>query len=232
MVDPLERAHLSDVRPAGRTSFFARLNGKQVFLKPAPGDAGRLQLLADRLKPIFGLRSMGTRLRQARLTGDGRQLAEAAEASTWIVCRRVAAVALSRRARIEELLNRRFNWRQRDRLVHQYVMIALFRYGTLRFAGLSTRRVLLMRGAGQLLSTGETSVGRESALGRRPLRCVRKYLRQPGNRANVRILIQNWRKVAGIEKDAIRAAVTRCGLPAELAGTLQANLRALRVPPV
>ena len=148
-------------------TFRALLLGDPVIFKRAKG-GGRWQLLADKLKPQLGLNHMRAnrfkadfdfRLKEGhKLWEDGTF--ESFEApDTWYL--------LFDDSQGVPLLATK-GWQKDPATLQEYLEIALFRFGTLRFKDLHPGNVLRLPqpggGGRTLLSIDEMSIGRESVL--------------------------------------------------------------------
>ena len=226
---PIIRAsQLSEVRKTRRVtcggkpmSFTARYRGRSYFFKPAVRQSGSVQLLADLLKPLFGLEKMGVRLvmgafRMAERTRlKGRQYVTNAPAMAYIMAPKSDIVTLKSVA----------GWQSRPGLMREYVKIGLFRYGTYRFSDFSTCNVQFKPNSGRLLSIDECGVNRASAFGARPRKDVAEYV--AGHKAQLESMIRGWRAMARRSEGRLRKIVLRCGMPASVVGEIQSHLHTL-----
>lgn len=201
-------------------SLFATLRGSRVFIKPAVGNSGQLQLFADLLKPLFGLASMGVELRTGKF--DFKQRGEEWDVRStnithdYIVCPKADGVSLSHSP----------GWERNGALQRQYVLIGLFRFGTFRFSDFNTANVLLLRGGSNLLlSIDECGVGRTSAFTSKPLQWIPPYIR--AHHSDLTKKIKTWRKIAADRRDALDQIVRACGLHPRTAAEVVRNLDSL-----
>ena len=227
--DPIIRAsELSEVRKTRRVtcggkpmSFTARYNGRSYFFKPAVRRTGPIQLLADLLKPLFGLEKMGVRLvmgafkMMERKRLKGRQYVTDAPPMPYIMAPKSEIVTLKSVA----------GWQSRPGLMREYVKIGLFRYGTYRFSDFSTCNVMFMPNSGKLLSIDECGVNRTTAFGARPRKDVADYV--AGHKAQLESMIRRWRDMAHQHQGRLRKIVLRCGMPASVVGEIQSHLDTL-----
>lgn len=149
-------------------TFRALLSGKPVIFKRAK-DGGRWQLLADALKPQLGLNCMGTdrfkaafdfRLKKGEQLWEEGTFESFAVPETWYLLFDFSPGV--------PLLSRK-GWQRDPATLQEYLEIALFRYGTLRFKDLHPGNVLQLPkpagpGSRTLLSIDEMSIGRQTLL--------------------------------------------------------------------
>ena len=133
--------------------------GDWVFKRADRVSDGRLQLLADHLKPLAGLRQMGAARFRAnwdiKATRTGLQFVDAPEGGllTYLVFPD---------SRGEPLTKLKGAWEAEHMM--EYLRIGIFRYGTLRFTDFNARNVLMLPDGKGLLSIDEMSVGRTRIL--------------------------------------------------------------------
>ena len=212
-----ERTRMGGEKP---TSLFATLHGRRVFIKPAVGNSGQLQLFADLLKPLFGLASMGVELRAGKFDfkqrGEEWGVGSTDSTHDYIVCPKADGVSLSHTP----------GWEKHGALQRQYVLIGLFRFGTFRFSDFNTANVLLLRGGSNLLlSIDECQQGRTSAFTSKPLQWIPPYIRT--HHAELTKRIKGWRKIAADRRDMLDQIVTACGLHPQTAVDVVRNLAQL-----
>ncbi|KAK9818568.1 hypothetical protein WJX74_011089 [Apatococcus lobatus] len=147
-------------------TFRALLFGKPIIFKRAK-DGGRWQLLADALKRRLGLNSMGAdrfkadfdfRLQKGQELWEEGTFESFKAPETWYL--------LFEDSKGVPLLTTK-GWQKSPATLQEYLEIALFRYGTLRFKDLHPGNVLRLpktNGSRSLLSIDEMSVGREALL--------------------------------------------------------------------
>ena len=224
---------LSDVKPTqvracgGKPmTFSARHGGRDVIFKKAtfsekPGvvQGAHVQLLADGLKPLFGLRRMGAAVRKANF--DTRRLDPQQDwvngnwehfespDTLYLYMPRAQGTPL---ASVE-------GWKTDRGLMLRYLEIGIFRYATWRFSDFNPRNVMLLED-GQLLSIDEMGTGRTSAFGAKPP----GYLvgMAQSLRSELQSTLGRWRQ---IPMSAIMEVTARYGFDDGVAREIHHNLR-------
>ena len=147
-------------------TFRALVSGEQKIFKRAR-DGGRWQILADALKPLFGL----NRMRAASFLGDfDFRLKKGQTQWTEGAFEKISAPGTCYLIFEDSRgvpLNAQKNWQQDQDILLEYLEIALFRYGTLRFKDLHSGNVLSLpapTNGKRLLSIDEMSIGRRKLL--------------------------------------------------------------------
>lgn len=214
--------------PRGRPmTFRAVLSGKSVIFKRAK-DGGRWQVLADALKPQLGLNCMRTdrfkaefdfRLKKGEQFWEEGTFESFTVPETWYLLFDFSPGVT--------LLSTK-GWQQDPATLQEYLEIALFRYGTLRFKDLHPGNVLrLPEPAGPerktLLSIDEMSVGRQTLLHAHAAKSEYDGLKT--HHEALRSIISRWQQVP--EHSFERACLDSGFEPKrakELAGEIAANL--------
>ncbi len=150
--------------PAGKPmTFRAVLSDERIIIKRATED-GLWQLLADALKPLFGLnqikvdRALGTfdfRLKpgERSWTSETFESFEAPD-TLYLIFQEAQGATQLRQTK---------QWKSQPALMLQYLEIALFRYGTLRYKDMTASNVLKLSQPSTdkaLLSIDEMTIGR------------------------------------------------------------------------
>lgn len=213
-----ELSHITktrDVTCGGKPmSFFAKYHGMWMFLKPGEGMAGRLQLLADSLKPLFGLRAMGVSLVACDFGVDSNRIRRSNQTQTFIMCPKAEGTSLSRER----------GWQHDGNLCRQYVLIGLFRYGTYRFTDFNTSNVLKLKNEPTLLSIDECGIGRQQPFPANQA-WVHEYVVQ--HRRQLEHKIHKWQEVVHRQWVDIVEIVQSCGLDKQVALDVKKNINDL-----
>lgn len=215
-----ELSHIAktrDVTCGGKPmSFFAKYHGMWMFLKPGEGLVGRLQLLADSLKPLFGLKAMGVSLVGCDFGVDaiGMKLRRSRQTQTFIMCPKAEGRSLSREC----------GWQHDRNLCRQYVLIGLFRYGTYRFTDFNTSNVLKLTNEPTLLSIDECGTGRQHPFPANQA-WVHDYVVQ--HREQLEHKLHKWREVVHRQWADIVEIVQSCGFDRQVALDVKKNINNL-----
>ena len=205
-------------------TFRAKLDQRSIIFKKAT-DGGHVQLLADRLKPLFGLESM----KATRFVGnfDTRKLDRAKTwepGHNWEHFYSPDAMYLCFEEGLGRPLAQVQDWKNDPVITREYLTIAMFRYGTLRFTDFNPRNVMLLD-TGRLLSIDEMDVGRSSICGKVPPTYLKAAMHQ--HQEYLANLAVRW---STIQRDVLRTAAKSVGFHPDIGVEVKQNL--LELPQV
>lgn len=209
----------------GKPMTFKGVLGQRSIIFKKAADGGRVQLLADRLKPLFGLESM----QATRFVGnfDTRKLDSTKPwepGHNWEHFYSPDVMYLCFKESAGRPLAQVQDWKSNPAITREYLTIAMFRYGTFRFTDFNPRNVMLLD-TGRLLSIDEMDVGRSSICGKVPPTYLKAAMQQ--HQEYLEHLAVRW---STIQREVFKGAAEAVGFHPDIGVEIKKNL--LELPQV